>query len=430
MQWFDRWRRSSLSSSLGPRSTLSLHKQAPPASIFCFPHDVRTLSDADLVAHGDLLARRFLRLCGSTKHMQHSGHRPVVAKYDKAAHLYTVHAVVEVEHSSVNEIIELLAGDMDPSTAHHGFNVFMARVFGADLVATTDVRRCAPTEPTTSDDDDDSDDVLSDDVHDAATSTLARLARAGVDGCASVKQSVFAHHGLFTKRQSEWLVLDYAKQLSDKSFVRVFKSVDNNVSHPTLERKGHKKTRVMTRHKHLLFGFHVEEVQGVCRITFHASHFSLHAQKETQMYLERMAGSLSGMPSLLFRRRLGRRLTTRRLKIPELTRSCAGCNALLGARKSVCRLCNEYYCFDCTSVQRAETAVHVPLLELRVCHDCVQRAKDGSDVDFTTDHVDLAPFINSGCHDPAWLFAISDRAMFRISEGTSDGASTPTWPDP
>ncbi|KDO23475.1 hypothetical protein SPRG_11398 [Saprolegnia parasitica CBS 223.65] len=401
MQWLDRWRRS----SLGPRSTLSLHKQAPPSSVFCFPHDVRTLSDADLTAHGDLLARRFLRLCGSTKHVHHSGPRPVVAKYDKAAHLYTVHAVVEVEHSSVDEVIELLAGDMDPSTAHHGFNVFMARVFGADLVAATDVRRCAPTTPS---DDDDASDVLSD--HDAAMSTLARLERAGLDGCASLKQSVFAHQGLFTKRQSEWLLLDYAKQLSDTSFVRVFKSVDNNVSHPTLERKGHKKTQVMRRHKHLLFGFYVEE-------------------KETQMYLERMAASLTGMPSLLFRRRLGRRLTTRRLKIPELTRSCAGCNALFGLRKSVCRLCNEYYCFECTSVQRAETAVHVPLLELRVCHECVQRAKDGSDLDFTTDHVDLAPFINSGCHDPAWLFAISDRAMFRISEGTSDGASTTAWPN-
>ncbi|OQR93594.1 hypothetical protein ACHHYP_02432 [Achlya hypogyna] len=412
MRWLDQWRRSSM---MGP---LSFQKPGTlPSSIFCFPHDVRAMTDSELVAHGDAISRRFLRLCGTTKHVRRQ-RTPVVAKYDKAAHLYTVHAVVEIPNARLDEVVELLAGDMDPSTAVHGFSVFLARVFGSDLLATTDVRCCADSDVASVSSIDD----------EVALSTLARLDRSGEDGCASVKQSVFAHQGLFSKRRSEWLLLDFAKSLGPTSFVRVFKSVDNNVSHPTHERK-RRAERMIKRHKHVLFGFHVEEIanKGVVRVTFHGSHFSLQAQKETQMYLERIATSLATMPDLVFSRRLGRRLKTRRLKIPELTRECSGCGDLLTVRRSVCRLCNEYFCYDCSTLQRAETSVNVPLLELRVCHDCVRHAKEGGDMEFSTDHVELAPFINSGCHDPSWLFAISDRAMFRISEGTAEGSGTPSY---
>ncbi|OQR82054.1 Major Facilitator Superfamily (MFS) [Thraustotheca clavata] len=391
------------------------NKDLNQTSPYCFLHDVNQLSDEELLKHGDTIGKRFLHQCASSRyiprrHRKKKKTEHFVAKYDKSTQLYSVQAVIEIPNSTLKEVVELLSGEVDPCMGKRGFNVFLTRVFGPNLLDSVDVRCCS----TKHDVPRNSECLSLDD--DAALTTLERIDRSCMDECLTIKQIHFNQQRIFRKTQSEWLLLDYAKHLSSTSFLRVFKSIDNSTTYPIAA------DQPVNRHKFLLFGFHIEELvhRGVCRVTFLGLHFSLKARHDCQLYLERIAHSIETMPSIIFSRRLGQRLKSRNLKMPELASKCTSCFEPLDHRRTVCRICNYYYCLSCTSLQIAETSASSPPLELRVCRECTEQTMRGND-ESSTELIEITPFINSGVHQPTWLFAISDHAMFRISESTTEG---------
>ncbi|RQM26168.1 hypothetical protein B5M09_002687 [Aphanomyces astaci] len=422
---------------------------APPLS--CFTDDVATMPTAKLLQHGEQFAKYFLSQCGRARHVSRrlrystsNGRgeekaKDVYCKYDAAAKTYSVHAVTEIQ-AGLKEVLELLAGDIDPTSSRHGFNVFLWRVFGSALDSATNLR-CTkerrrkrrvqdwigePEEcpvPTTDNNDDGSDDEGSDDD---VFLTMKKI-KQSYEG-AAVKQTTFVQSNFFLRKsKAEWLLLDYIQKRSDSSIVRVFKSVDNTTSYPQLHRG-----KVIPRHTRILFGFHIEELSfhngGVCRVTFFGSHEATKATHASHRLLQKLGESLHTIDLAVLRRRLGHKAQLSKALPPSaalLGDMCVHCRKFTNG--IVCRLCAGHVCAVCSSIEEVEAGLH-NVFELRVCGPCVELTKQRHLANMKRQQRQQQthpPLYVHPIRDTSPLLVVvglSQRGMFRISEATLEGS--------
>ncbi|KAF0682548.1 Aste57867_25346 [Aphanomyces stellatus] len=375
-----------------------------------FTDDVATMPTSDLLRHGERFASAFLTQCGRARHVSRRSSRystslgrgqekakNVYCKYDNATKVYSVHAVMEIR-AGLKEVLHLLAGDVDPSSARHGFNVFLWRVFGPTLAAATNLRSTRPPHHRHDDDDDDD-----------ACLTMKQIHHS-YEG-AAIKQATFLHSNLFFgKSKRDWLLLDYIQKRSDASVVRVFKSVDNATSYVQTH-----KGKVVPRHTRLCFGFHVEELsfRDVCRVTFYGTHEATTAHHASHRLLQKLGESLHMIDLAVLRRRLGQRVgaaPSKAVAVDRLGDTCVHCAKFTNG--VVCRLCSAQVCADCSSIQHVETAPR-NVFELRVCTPCVTKA------------LQKTKAMAMGQHHPPPVSLVAptpQRGMFRISEATLEGS--------
>ncbi|RHY29871.1 hypothetical protein DYB32_004787 [Aphanomyces invadans] len=425
-----------------------------PEEALILTDDVATLPTAKLLEHGEQFATAFLSKCGRARHVSRrlrysasNGRgeekaKDVYCKYDASTKMYSVHAVTEIQ-AGLNEVLELLAGDIDPTSSRHGFNVFLWRVFGQTLDSATnlrctkerrrrrrvqdwlgkpmhDVDNAQPSNGAEGDDGDEEDDDI--------FLTMKKI-KQSFEG-AAVKQTTFVQSNFFLRKsKAEWLLLDYIQKRSDSSIVRVFKSVDNTTSYRQLHRG-----KVIPRHTRILFGFHIEELSfhngGVCRVTFFGSHEATKATHPSHVLLQKLGESLHTIDLAVLRRRLGHKVQISAPQHPAtavLGDMCIHCRKF--SNGVVCRLCAGQVCADCSSIEQVEAGLH-NVFELRVCGPCVQLTKKRYQANMrrsaqTSQRAQYPPLFVQPIRDTSPLLVVvglSQRGMFRISEATLEGS--------
>ncbi|KAH9189909.1 hypothetical protein AeNC1_008119 [Aphanomyces euteiches] len=397
--------------------------------------DVATLPMERLLQDGEMFAAAFLNQCGRMRHVSrrsrnsmrlgrgHERAKNVHCKYDSDTKEFTVHAVMDIQ-AGLPEVLHLLAGDTDPASMRHGFNVFLWRVFGSSLESATNIRSFSGH-------------GNPDSLDPTGLLTMRKIPRAR-DSAVAIKQTSFVHSSFLRKCRAEWLLLDYVERRTDSSVVRVFKTVDNLVSYP-LDHKGKPKER----HTRLLFGFYVEELSfhrgGVCRVTFFGSHAGTKAHHPSHRLLQKLGESFHMMDLAVLRRRLGQHVhpvMPSAATAPFFTDHCVHCSR--SSPGIVCRLCGQHVCSNCSSIEQVEATLR-NIFELRVCGPCLTRikARNQSTMPSTPAHVPTPKTAKAppplpertvktkSKEDLLRQFAAvndSQRGMFRISEATMEGS--------
>ncbi|OQR81988.1 hypothetical protein THRCLA_11241 [Thraustotheca clavata] len=326
-----------------------------------FLDDAKKMTDDALLHRGESIARHIRQKIALQHDLLRHQEVPVRTDYNAQKAMYTVFCSTLIT-ASMAEVLSVFSCD-----AQLGFQAFLARVFGAELVEVKTARRLATGVPTnTGEDDFDNVTVISDVTsHDERDDTKRSVAGA-------IKHAKFETKRLFSRTRHELVFLDAMQQPSPTSIVRAFKSLDNPQVYRMTDIKGK-----LIHVSNLLFGYHIEEVKtDRVQIAFYGNHFGQKPSSPCFAYriLHKLAKSLAILSDAVIRRRLAAHITT--VDASQLhTNSCTRCVKSMALRKQViCRLCGLNFCQNCSTIERVESAQGTTF-DLRVCLVCYEQCK-------------------------------------------------------
>ncbi|OQR96509.1 hypothetical protein ACHHYP_15485 [Achlya hypogyna] len=331
-----------------------------------FLDDAKKMTDDALLHRGESITRHIRQKIAMQHDLLRHQESPVRSDYCTEKAMYTVFASTVIT-GSMAEVLSVFSCD-----AQLGFQAFLARIFGAELVEVKTARRLATGVSSIGDDDDSYDnmtvvsDVTSQDDRDDARTAKAR----SVAG--AIKHAKFETKRLFSRTRHDLVFLDAMQQPSPTSILRAFKSLDNPQAYRMTDVKC--KLQHVT---HLLFGYHLEEVRtDRVQIAFYGNHFGPKPSSPCFAYhvLHRLAKGLAILADTVVRRRLAAHLTTVDASALH-SNVCTRCVKNVALRKQVvCRICGLNFCNDCSTIERVESASGTTF-DLRVCLVCYEQCK-------------------------------------------------------
>ncbi|EQC42486.1 hypothetical protein SDRG_00219 [Saprolegnia diclina VS20] len=332
-----------------------------------FLEDAKKMTDDAVLMRGESITRHIRQKIAIQHDLLRHNETPIRSDYSSATATYTVFASTLLT-ASLAEVLNVFSCD-----AQLGFQAFLARIFGAELIEVKTARRLATgVAPCVRDDDDDSATVVSDVP--SSQSDRDEVPKRSLAG--AIKHAKFETKRFFSRTRHDLVFLDAMQQPSPSSVLRAFKSLDNPLVYRMVDAKC--KLQHVTS---LLFGYHIEDVgSDRVQMAFYGNHFGPKPSGSSSPgafghhVLHRLAKGLAILADAVVRRRLAAHITT--VDATALhSDACTRCLKRTPLRKQVvCRLCGLNFCHACSSIERVESTNGV-CFELRVCRVCYEQCK-------------------------------------------------------
>ncbi|KDO18725.1 hypothetical protein SPRG_22355 [Saprolegnia parasitica CBS 223.65] len=267
-----------------------------------FLEDAKKMNDDALLLRGESITRHVRQKIAIQHDLLRHNETPIRSDYSAETATYTVFASTLIT-GSLAEVLNVFSCD-----AQLGFQAFLARIFGAELIEVKTARRLATGVASyMRDDDDDSATVVSDVPSSKSSDDVRKRSVAG-----AIKHAKFETKRFFSRTRHDLVFLDAMQQPSPSSVLRAFKSLDN----PTVYRMADAKCKLQ-HVTSLLFGYHIEEIRSDrVQMAFYGNHFGPKPSGSSSPsafghhVLHRLAKGLAILADAVVRRRLAAHITT------------------------------------------------------------------------------------------------------------------------